>query len=417
MTNLPEDNQHEPAQWPHESSVTPDPGPPQPMTVESLIEGPSPGTPPHAPIAIEPVPTAHSQQSIESPYFQPFLQPPPPIRIPHLGHLFLVGALALMGFIAAIGLFIAAVHFHLFGATSIQQAGTQIQFILGVEAAMYFFTFGAAFLVFPAFWHKNLLDGLQWNTATAVRLRWRLLSLAVLCFLLAWLNGELMPSPTNTPIEKVFRTPGAAWLLFGFGVTIAPFFEEMFFRGFLLPAVSTAADWIAEKVNADVPIESSRNGRPEWPFRANSVAAIVLLSMPAATFLALYWRGGHFALRILPPYLVALLAVLLVLALRKTHMHEKARPIDSSGNPLWSASSMIVASVFTSIPFAAMHAEQTGYSIGPFLLLVGVSLTLCAVRLVTRSLSSSVLVHATYNFLLFLVMLIGTGGFRHFDKM
>ena len=56
---------------------------------------------------------------------------------------------------------------------------------------------------------------------------------------------------------------------------------------------------------------------------------------------------------------------------------------------------MVVASIVTSIPFAALHAEQTGYSIGPFLLLVCVSLVLCAVRLSTRSLAASVMVHAS----------------------
>ena len=78
---------------------------------------------------------------------------------------------------------------------------------------------------------------------------------------------------------------------------------------------------------------------------------------------------------------------------------------------------MIVASVFTSLPFAAMHAAQTGYSLGPFLLLIGVSLVLCAARLYTRSLAASVLIHACYNFLLFALMLFGTGGFRHLENM
>jgi hypothetical protein len=64
-----------------------------------------------------------------------------------------------------------------------------------------------------------------------------------------------------------------------------------------------------------------------------------------------------------------------------------------------------------------MHAEQTGYSLGPFLLLICVSLVLCWIRLSTRSLASSVLVHACYNLLLFSLMMLGTGGFRHLDKM
>jgi hypothetical protein len=50
-------------------------------------------------------------------------------------------------------------------------------------------------------------------------------------------------------------------------------------------------------------------------------------------------------------------------------------------------------------------------------LLVAVSLVLCWARLAARSLAASVLVHACYNLLLFSLMLLGTGGFRHLDKM
>jgi membrane protease YdiL (CAAX protease family) len=78
---------------------------------------------------------------------------------------------------------------------------------------------------------------------------------------------------------------------------------------------------------------------------------------------------------------------------------------------------MVIASIATSLPFALVHAEQQGHALGPFLLLIAVSLVLCAVRLFTRSLACSVVVHACYNFLLFSLMLIGTGGFRHLEKM
>jgi len=50
-------------------------------------------------------------------------------------------------------------------------------------------------------------------------------------------------------------------------------------------------------------------------------------------------------------------------------------------------------------------------------LLVGVSLVLCAIRLSTRSLACSTLVHSSYNFILFVFMLVGTHGFRHLSNM
>jgi hypothetical protein len=201
-------------------------------------------------------------------------------------------------------------------------------------------------VLFPAIWNREFFDGLEWRGEAALRRRWRLFTAAFVCFLLALTDGLLLPGPPDTPIDQVFRLPGAAWLLFAFGVTMAPFFEEMAFRGFLLPAFCTAVDWSAER-----------------------------------------------------------------------YLHVPAHQPDMEGKTRWSLPAMAVGSVLTSIPFALMHAEQTGYSLGPFLLLICVSLVLCWVRLNTRSLAASTLVHSSYNLLLFSLMLAGTGGFKHLDKM
>jgi uncharacterized protein len=97
--------------------------------------------------------------------------------------------------------------------------------------------------------------------------------------------------------------------------------------------------------------------------------------------------------------------------------HVPVRPLDENGHPQWSLGAMIIGSLATSLPFAGMHAAQTGYSLGPFVLLVGVSMVLCWARLSTRSLAASVLVHASYNFFLFTLMMLGTAGFQHMDKL
>jgi membrane protease YdiL (CAAX protease family) len=284
----------------------------------------------------------------EPPIFQQFYSPTiePEDRIPHLGHVGILCVLALCGLIAASLLARSALYFHLFGVSTLNQATNDIRYTLGSEAIFYFVTLGCCLLVFPVIWRKGFLAGLQWRGITALRLRGRLASAAVLCFLLAIVNGELMPGPSDAPIDLIFRTPGAAWLLFAFGITLAPFFEEFAFRGFLLPALCTACDWIAERAT-DTP----------------------------------------------------------------------APPLDENGHPQWSLPAMAVASVLTSLPFALMHAYQTGYSLGPFLLLLFVSLVLCWIRLSTRSLASSVLVHACYNLLLFSLMVVGTGGFRHLENL
>jgi len=296
-----------------------------------------------------PDPGLMETRSSDSPLlFQSWTQPEirPSARIPHFGHIWILVLLAVIGLLATSLLIRSALYFHLFGVSTLQQAITDIHYTLGSMASLYLFTFAASVLIFPLFWHKSFFDGLQWRGTTAIKLRRRLFAAAFACFALALANGLLMPGPENTPIDKLFRAPGAAWLLFGFGVTFAPFFEEIVFRGFLLPALCTAWDWAIEQ----------STGKP-------------------------------------------------------------ALPLDENGHPQWSIFAMAVGSALTSIPFALMHAEQTAHAFGPFLLLVCVSLVLCWARLSTRSLAASVLVHASYNFMLFALMLLGTGGFRHLDKM
>jgi hypothetical protein len=307
----------------------------------------------------EQVPLPAGEAWLAQPGVEPLLSEPPPLfrswslpgplpaeRIPHLGHLCMLGVLAMVALLGAGVLMGIAFHFHLYGVSTAQQAASDIHYTLGSMAALYLFTLLASLLVFPLFWHKSLFAGLQWNFATAMRLRVRLLLAAGGCFVLAMVDELVLPGPTNAPIDKFFHTSLAAWLLFAFGVTFAPFFEETLFRGFLLPGLATAWDWTTEKIT-----------------------------------------------------------------------HTSPRPLSENGHPQWSLTAMVIASVLTSIPFALVHAEQTAHAIGPFLLLVCVSLVLCWVRLSTRSLAASVLVHSSYNFLLFVLMLFGTGGFQHMDKM
>jgi len=271
---------------------------------------------------------------------------PPAARIPNLGHLLVLLLLFVLGWLGAGSALLIALHFHAFGVKTLAQATKDFRYTIGSQAIQYFITFAACLAVFPVLWRRSFLSGLHWNWTGAFRYRGRLMSAVVLCFCGAIVNMLVLPGPADAPIDQLFRAPGAAWVLFAFGATLAPFFEELVFRGFLLPALCTAYDWTAEQLK----------GSPQLP-------------------------------------------------------------LDENGNPRWSMPAMIGASLISSLPFALMHGEQTGWSIGPFSLLICVSLVLCWVRLGTRSLAASTLVHAGYNFTLFSLMLIGTGGFKHLDRM
>ena len=363
MTHTPEDEAREPVIGAADDASH-DLRPAQPIAEEApgneepalFAPGELPLSAPSISVTSEPSPSFVSYSEPGTPagdepplLFQSFTQPPvrTPVRIPHFGHVCLLIPIGGIAFVCTILVLFFPMRLHLFGwSLSTQVAATSVSLILASEAILYLFVFAISVLVFPLFWHERLLIGLQWRGAVAIKRFWPLAATALGCAGLAALDELVLPGPKNAPIDKMFSSPGAAWLMFAFGTTLAPFFEEMFFRGFLLPALCTAWDWAIEQMK-----------------------------------------------------------------------HRPAPPLDANGHPQWSIPAMVIGSVLTSIPFALLHVQQQGHSLGPFLLLIVVSLVLCTVRLKTRSLAASTLVHASYNFIIFSLALIGTSGFRHFDKM
>ena len=65
--------------------------------------------------------------------FQSWSQPEviPPARIPHLGHLALLSAFLLLGFVCMMVLMAVAMHFHLDGVSTSDQIKTNIHYLLG----------------------------------------------------------------------------------------------------------------------------------------------------------------------------------------------------------------------------------------------------------------------------------------------
>jgi membrane protease YdiL (CAAX protease family) len=420
MSTSPEPSPNDPEKTPDDrpvesSSMDPlapvnTPAPPGEWTGEPEEPNPQPGT------TSELTPPPPAEEIPHQPIFVAYRQPPPAPReerIPNLGS---VGLLILLGAFGWLGiglLLVLALQIHLWGVTTFSVAATDFRYNLASQAAQYLITFGACLAVFPIVWHRSFFDGIHWNGSFAVRRAGRLVSAAVLCFFVALINGVLMPGPENAPIDQLFKAPGAAWVFFAFGVTVAPFFEEMAFRGFLLPAFCTAFDWVAEQATPGQLHGVDSSGRPKWKPGA-SVIAVLVVGIP---FLALIPRPeGHMTERIL--FVLAWASSMGVWWVRSLENGQNlVPPIDSDYHPRWSVPAMAVVSLLTSIPFAMMHGAQTSWSLGPFLLLIFVSLVLCWVRLGTRSLAASTIVHACYNLMLFLFMLLSTGGFRHLDKM
>lgn len=76
-----------------------------------------------------------------------------------------------------------------------------------------------------------------------------------------------------------------------------------------------------------------------------------------------------------------------------------------------------VSILLTTIPFTLLHAQQVSDSWGPLVLIGLVSIVLCVVRLLMKSVACSAVVHAAYNFTLFAGVVYQTSGFEHLNKL
>ena len=274
----------------------------------------------------------------------------PPARIPHLGHalLFLVltGALLLLAQVILLAFTPTAPKIaSLPTAQSVSHSSdVPPKLLIGAEAFCYIATLGVSWFLFPLFWHKPFAAGLQLNSSAASRNALRLIPIGITLSFIVQAISSLITMPKSIPMDDFFRTPADVWLITAFGTLLAPLFEEVFFRGFLLPAFAIAYDWLS--------LPRIPAAREQW----NSSNA---LSFPGLVFSA----------------------------------------------------------VVTSILFALLHGKQTAFTWPVLLLLFCVSLVLTAIRIRLRSVLASTLVHASYNFAVFLSAFIATGGYRHLDHL
>ena len=263
----------------------------------------------------------------------------PAKRIPHLGHTLLFFSLIFLSVTFFAALTGSAAHI-----TTVQAAKEHPGLDLLAQALGYIVALLASVRLFPRLWTRSFLQGIQWNVLAAYRRWFWVVPGAIALSCAAQFSDRFLPSPPDNAIDLLMRTPHGAWLVTAFGVLIAPLTEEIAFRGFLLPALATAYDWLA--------LERTPAGLQRWQNSA-----------------------GH------------------------------------------SRSAVIFAAIFSSVPFALLHAGQLSHAWGFVGVLYLVSLVLSFVRIRTNSVACSTLMHATYNLTVFAVAFYESGGYRHLERL
>lgn len=110
--------------------------------------------------------------------------------------------------------------------------------LVPAQLAAYLLLFGALWRLFQHHYSMGFFRALSWHWP----LRWPMFLVAGgLLALVVQLIAHFLPSPPELPIDNMLRTPFDAWLMSAFGIFIAPFAEEVLFRGLLFPALARRA--------------------------------------------------------------------------------------------------------------------------------------------------------------------------------
>ena len=189
-------------------------------------------TPEDLPLVVPPIPTPV----------------PVPRRVPNFGNTVLFFAVSIIVLLlTSVSVFALAMGLRLFGPESTEQLLREPRLLIPSMAVGYLVAGTIVWAIFSHVWQQPFPQALQWNFS-AVRRRWgALLTGGVVLSLGVQFLSNFLPVPKTLPIDDFFRTSADVWMVALFGTFLAPVFEELAFRGFLLPSLASAWDWLSRR--------------------------------------------------------------------------------------------------------------------------------------------------------------------------
>ena len=147
--------------------------------------------------------------------------------------------LAVLAVIALIGSMFAALfvaHWWLYPHWPLLEVARVPLVVIAGQILAYLFIFAYMYiLVTRERGRPNFLTAIHWNWPSSFAVY---IAGGVVLSISLQLLASRLPMPKNLPIDALFRTPAEAWVLSIFSVTLAPFMEELLFRGFLYPVLA-----------------------------------------------------------------------------------------------------------------------------------------------------------------------------------
>ena len=166
-------------------------------------------------------------------------------RQPHLGYsAALLGLWALLLVVVAVPVVAAGSALHLLPRLAELQSHIFPKTSILIEALSYGLALAIAAPVFSRAWQRPFFQAISWSADVARAYAGRLVLTGIGVSVAAQLLESRMTLPKKMPMDAFFRTPFDVLIVAAFGTLIAPLAEEIFFRGFLLPGVAIAWDWL-----------------------------------------------------------------------------------------------------------------------------------------------------------------------------
>jgi hypothetical protein len=186
--------------------------------------------------------------------------------------------------------------------------------------------------------NRSFLQGLQWNWSTARRNAGQLIALGLLLGFMMQVITNFITPPKTIPIDEFFLTPASAWLITIFGTAVAPIFEEICFRGFLVPAFAIAYDWLS--------LPRTDEARTQWRTTTTLTPAALLFSAVVSSVCFALLHAQQVA------HLWAALLILFSISLVLTFVRVKTQSV---------AASTLVHSAYNGFVFLTVLVATGGY--------------------------------------------------------
>jgi membrane protease YdiL (CAAX protease family) len=114
----------------------------------------------------------------------------------------------------------------------LQKLQTNVTFILTLQLVWYGLLLAYIYLFITLYYKTSFLSALKWKKLSAHNTVRYLLGGAALS-LVVMIIPPLLPQKKGFPLEKMFNSPASAYAIAAFAVLVAPFMEELLFRGLL----------------------------------------------------------------------------------------------------------------------------------------------------------------------------------------